>query len=148
MGKNLKNFSYIWRHRWYVFIECCKLGIIWRGIVHDLSKYRLSEWKPYTNHFFKFTDDGDHPDLPFDTAWLHHIHRNRHHWQYWIVREDNGDTKIMPMPDQYRKEMLADWIGAGRAIHGRLTIDGWYNENKHKMKLHLDTKVWIEKMIR
>ena len=33
----MKYFLYLIKHKWYVFIECCKVGIWWRGILHDLS---------------------------------------------------------------------------------------------------------------
>lgn len=36
--KTFKYLSYIIRHKWFVFIAACKLGIPWRGITHDLSK--------------------------------------------------------------------------------------------------------------
>ena len=42
---------YIIRHKWYVFIECCKLGIIWRGIWHDWHKFLPGEFFPYAIHF-------------------------------------------------------------------------------------------------
>jgi hypothetical protein len=49
-----------------------------------------------------------------------------------------------PMPDIYRRELLADWRGAGRAINGvDKTID-WYMSNRQKMILHPETRAWIE----
>ena len=125
MKIHLKYLSYIIRHKWFVFIECCKLGIPWQGVVHDLSKFRPSEWFPYANYFggdikkgrdetgyYKPTDTGD---KAFDFAWLLHQKRNNHHWQWWVLPEDNGGLKVLPMPEKCRKEMLADWRGAGKA---------------------------------
>lgn len=48
-----------------------------------------------------------------------------------------------PMPDIYRREMLADWIGAGRAL-GKPETWVWYEANKEKMQLHPETRAWIE----
>jgi hypothetical protein len=48
-----------------------------------------------------------------------------------------------PMPDVYRREMLADWRGAGLAL-GFPDTTGWYAKNKDKMILHPDTRAWIE----
>ena len=31
-------------HKWWVFYYCCKLGIPWQGIVHDLSKFSPTEF--------------------------------------------------------------------------------------------------------
>lgn len=51
----------------------------------------------------------------------------------------------LPMPDCYRKEMLSDWRGAGRAINGVDETAKWYVANKDKMQLHPDTRRWVEK---
>lgn len=49
-----------------------------------------------------------------------------------------------PMPDVYRREMLADWRGAGMAITGKDKTAEWYCKNRDKMKLHPETRKWIE----
>jgi hypothetical protein len=51
--------KYLWsmmRHKWFVFIEACKLGIPWLGLIHDLSKFAPSEFIPYARYFY-----GNHP---------------------------------------------------------------------------------------
>jgi hypothetical protein len=153
---HLKYLSYVLRHKWFVFVECCKLGLPLQGLFHDISKLTPQEWSPYVNHFYgKKPSPRDktgaynplHVGEDFDYAWLSHQHHNKHHWQYWILRGDAGWTKTMPMPDRYRKEMLADWRGAGRAIKGKDDTAGWYRANKEKMELHPDTRAWIEKQL-
>jgi hypothetical protein len=57
--------------------------------------------------------------------------------------EDEGGTKVLPMPDRYRREMLADWRGAGLAQGTPDTLH-WYSVNCHKMNLHPETRQWIE----
>ncbi|GMU26398.1 MAG: hypothetical protein AMXMBFR16_13030 [Candidatus Uhrbacteria bacterium] len=47
------------------------------------------------------------------------------------------------MPDVYRREMLADWIGAGRAL-GKPKTWEWYEANKDNMLIHTETRAWIE----
>jgi len=159
MKMYLRYFKYVIRHKWFVFIECCRFGIPWRGIVHDLSKLLPSEFVPYARYF-----EGDYPSfnevkfLPpfasccrtkeeiaydFDVAWLHHQKRNRHHWQYWVLLNDDGDTKILEMPDRYRWEMLADWIGAGKAL-GTPDTKAWYLKWRDTIQLGRNTRVWIE----
>ncbi len=44
--------QYLLCHKWWVFWYCCLYGIPWRGIVHDLSKFRPDEWFPYVNAFY------------------------------------------------------------------------------------------------
>lgn len=59
-----------------------------------------------------------------------------------------GDEAILPMPDTARREMLADWIGAGWAIMGKVAdTREWYLENRHKMRLHQETRAWIEEQL-
>lgn len=143
MIKHIKYLRYIIRHKWYVFLECCKLGIPWRGLVHDLSKFLPSEWFPYAEYFY-----GKRPDrVKFSIAWLHHQKRNKHHWQYWILKNDSGPEEVMEMPLRYRKEMLADWIGAGRAINGKNGVGSWYSRQKDIIVLEETTRAWIENEI-
>lgn len=162
MCKHWRYLKYVATHKWYVFLECWKLGIPWQGIIHDLSKFRPSEWFPYVEYFYgpkkpKLMDThgearqvalntGYYHEIgivAFDTAWLKHQHRNPHHWQYWVLSQDDDGIKVLDMPDKYRKEMLADWRGAGKA-QGKPDTAAWYKANKHKMKLSPKTRFWIE----
>ena len=59
----------------------------------------------------------------------------------------NKSPKVLEMPKKYRKEMLADWIGAGMAITGKRDIKGWYEKNKFNIILHQNTRKWIDDMI-
>ena len=155
--KHLKYLNYLLRHRWFVMIECFKMGIYWQGILHDWSKFLPSEWFAYTNYFYgknsninrgrnntgyyKPTDTGD---KAFDFAWLLHQKRNRHHWQWWVLPGDDGTIKVLNIPIRYRKEMLCDWMGAGKAQRSRGSAKEWYESNKWKMKLDPSTRKWIE----
>ena len=164
-----KYLWYVVRHKWFVFLECVKLGVPWLGIVHDLSKLLPGEFAPYAKHFYgpdSHHKDGSHApkgiktgrdktgyykagdtgDLEFDFAWLLHQKRNRHHWQWWILPEDDGGTKVFDIPDRYRKEMLADWRGAGRA-QGTPNTQAWYLKNRDKMRMHPETREWIEERL-
>jgi hypothetical protein len=138
-----KYLKYVLRHKWFVFIECAKRGIIWRGITHDLSKFYPDEFIPYARYFYGNCPESFQTD--FDKAWLKHIHRNPHHWQYWILREDDGGTKLIRPPLQYLKEMGCDWVGAGKAITGMDNITEWYDRNKDKIQIGKIQRDWIEK---
>lgn len=59
---------------------------------------------------------------------------------------------VLPMADKYRREMLADWWGAGKAQGKHSPKDdpfretrAWYDANRRKMRLHHDTVVWLER---
>lgn len=152
--------KYVLRHKWYVFLWCCRYGIPFAGIVHDLSKFSPAEWSPYVDKFYggpypeanygdmrnQLDDMYTQPwvDRRFDEAWNHHQKANPHHWQYWVLLEDSGKVEPLDMPLRYRKEMLADWRGAGMAIKGIDETDKWYKANRDKMQLHPATRKWIE----
>lgn len=156
-----KHFQYLWyvlRHKWFVFVECCKLGIPWRGIVHDWHKFLPSEWFAYVNFFYEsdgtkkqrrdktgYYKPDDTGDSAFDLAWFLHQKRASHHWQSWCFPDTNGKIKIIAMPHESCLEMLADWRGAARAQGLHIdSIPEWYKMNKDKMHLHTKTRQWLE----
>jgi len=157
MRRHLAYLSYVLRHKWFVFLECLKIGVpLWIAIFHDWDKFLPDEFIPYARYFYapdgsktvrrnptgyyKPTDTGDQA---FDYAWFLHQKRNKHHWQSWTMADDTSGVKVLPMPDVYRREMLADWRGAGRA-QGTPDTAAWYAANKGKLQLHPDTRDWIE----
>ena len=150
--------KYVLWHKWYVLLECWRLGYPWLGLIHDWSKLLPSEFIPYARHFFrpdgspikvrgktgyyKPTDTGD---AAFDYAWFLHQKRNRHHWQYWLMPQEGGGTKPLRMPARYQYEMLADWCGAAQAQgKTRISVQEWYAVNRDKMQFEEVTRAWIE----
>lgn len=138
------------KHKWFVFLAGLKMGVpIWRLIIHDLSKFGLSEIFAYGRQFFG--DKGD-PD-GFSHAWLHHQNINPHHWEYWIMRSGHNrgnkaadgehESFAIPMPETYVREMIADWMGAGRAYVGSWGIRDWLDDNLPRMTMHPETREMI-----
>lgn len=159
----LKYFWYIVKHKWFVMIECFRVGLFWRGLVHDLSKLFPSEFFPYANYFYGkkekehklesgYYKPATTEDRIFDFAWLLHQKRNRHHWQWWILPEDEGGVKVLSIEEPYLTEMVCDWVGAEKA-QGRFPLRNdrysetrkWYQENGKKMQLSEETRREIEK---
>lgn len=144
--------KYILRHKWFVFQACREVGVpLWQSIVHDWSKFTLTEWIPYAGNFF--TCDGkrrerktlsDADKARFRLAWNAHQKRNKHHWQYWLLAKDDGGMQVLPMQDKYIREMVADWVGAGLAITGRRDVAEWYAKHAGFMTLHADTRQAVE----
>ena len=160
MKKHWKYLNYIIRHKWYVMIECFKIGLIWRGLVHDLSKFLPDEWFPYANYFYgpKGTKTSrrdktgyykpyETGDAKFDMAWLKHQKRNKHHWQWWVLPKDDGGTVLMPMPVTYVLEMICDWQGAGRARGYGNDILSWYQTNRDNMCLAGVTRFLVDSLV-
>jgi len=144
--------SYVARHKWFVLLAGLRVRApIWRLLVHDWSKLTRSEWTPYVRSFYGPWAYADRPAAvvaAFDAAWLHHQHANPHHWQHWVLREDSGATKVLRMPERLVREMVADWMGAGRAITGRWDVATWYASNRDKILLHDATRARVEELIR
>lgn len=56
----------------------------------------------------------------------------------------NAGMVVIEIPEKYLLEMLADWMGAGRAIKGFWDIEQWYKQNKFKIVLHPKTRGLVE----
>lgn len=152
---HIRYVGYVLYHKWLVFLEACRLGIPWRGLTHDLTKFYPAEWLPrvetletsvreYQDETGFYVADKVNDGLAF--AWLHHYHYNPHHWQWWVVMLDGDTKKVLPMTDAYRREMLADWRAVAR-MPGRQAMLPWYLENRDKMLLHPETRLWLEKQL-
>ena len=160
--KHLRYLSYLVRHKWFVLVAGLSLGVSpFRLLIHDWSKFLPSEWFPYAQNFY---GDNAHEGLSaigefglaelapfgyfaserFSAAWNLHQKRNKHHWQYWLLTQDSGETFPLPMPKKYAREMLADWMGAGRTITGRWEVAEWYKKQRHRMFLHSETRQYVE----
>ena len=156
MNKYIYYIKYLIKHKWYVFLECWHLGIPWLGIVHDFSKLRWSELVPYARHFggniqrgrdkTGYYKAGAGGDRDFDVAWLYHLHRNKHHHQYWCLTQDDDPNMVLKMPYKYMLEMVADWRGAGKA-QGTPDTKVWYLAHRERMRLHPVTRVEVEYLL-
>lgn len=167
-GASWKYLKYVVKHKWLVSVECFKHGIWWRGLTHDLSKFRPSEFRSYARHFYGdgtgiktgrdssgYYSPGVTEDEAFNFSWLLHQKRNDHHWQWWWLKRDDGGERSFRMSRPAMLEMVCDWVGAGIAISGtRSPKDDpyretrkWYRKSKGKLLLHEDTREEVERMI-
>lgn len=143
---HLRYLSYVLRHKREVWKAGRKLRVSpWRLLIHDWSKFLPCEWSPYVAYFYGGTKTID-VQRAFDIAWLHHQHHQDHHWQHWVLTNDSGLIVVLPMPAACRREMLADWMGAGAAL-GKSDTPGWYRKNREIIQLHIDTRQWVEERL-
>lgn len=149
MRQHWAYLKYVLRHKYFVLLAGLKISApIWPLIMHDLSKFRPSEWVPYAKCFYAPDGSKQYKEtLNFTYAWNHHQKRNKHHWQYWLITWDRGTTGPLLMPSSYVYEMVADWMGAGRAITGKWEAKQWYKNNKENIQLHEDTKLFVESLL-
>lgn len=140
MTANLKYLWYVLKHKWYVIYAGLKLHVpLWQLITHDWSKFTRAEWGPYVRRFYG--DRGD--DLAFSDAVQHHYNHNPHHWNYWLVHNENDTYTAREMPELYVREMVADWYSANRCSNGAGIIT-WYQKNYTNYILHENTRRLLE----
>ena len=149
MRRYIAYVKYVFKHKLYVYQFARQLGLgFWQSAIHDLSKFRPDEFIPYARNFYAPDGTKQYSDLPeYSVAWLKHIHRNPHHWQHWLLNWDKGGSTPLKMPEKYAKEMVADWLGAGLAITGKVDVWSWYDNNQAVIKLHPETKEFVEELI-
>lgn len=108
---------------------------------HDHSKDKFDEYSAYDAYFYggnrsyKVVND-------FRKAWLLHIHRNPHHWQYWVLVDDDPKegTIALPMDYEYIVEMICDWWSFSWKTGNLYEIFNWYEEHSKHIILHDSTR--------
>lgn len=117
----------------------------WLIAHHDYSKESQEEYTAYDDYFYggnrSFAVVRD-----FNFAWLHHIHNNPHHWQHWVLINDdpeNGNIGL-DMPAKYIIEMICDWWSFSWKTGNLFEIFDWYNRHKDYMVLSNQTRIFVE----
>lgn len=140
----LVRLSYLRRlltHKYYVWVAGRWLGVAWWQLfIHDASKFSRAEFMPYARYF---PDRKPEHKADFKVAWRHHLENNPHHWDHWVLE----DGWIRPMPAHFVREMLADWLGAGRAYTGKWDLTDWLANAGPGFKMHSDTKAMLRLML-
>lgn len=117
---------------------------------HDASKYDREEYLPYDAYFYG-GNRSYQVVQDFNYAWLRHIHHNPHHWQHWVLLEDDPQTgerfKALAMPLYYIFEMIADWWSFSWKNENLGEIFTWYDSHRDKMILHRDTRRIVEDIL-
>lgn len=112
---------------------------------HDASKDGQDEYDAYDaywygkNRSFKVVEE-------YNYAWLHHKHNNPHHWQYWVLFNDESEEglTILEMPMNYIIELLCDWWSFGWKEEDLYSTHKWYAERKDYIKFHPKTRKIVE----
>ena len=112
---------------------------------HDFSKNSPEEYKAYDDYFYG--NKSSKAVEAFNYAWLHHIHSNPHHWQYWVLQHDDEPEEALEMPENYVYEMIADWWSFSFKNKDLYSIFDWYEKHKG-MKLHPKTRELVEDILK
>lgn len=127
MIKNiLKHTILVLKHKWLVFKFCTKIGMPFRGLKHDLSKFSPIEFWESVKYY-----NGKKSPITFckqengySKAWLHHKGRNKHHPEYWYDMNAPEQTPVIPY--KYVAEMVCDKLSASITYNGK----DWTNRSE------------------
>ena len=147
MAHPIKHFITITKHRHLVRKLCFKMGLYKQGLLHDLSKYSLTEFINSSKYYV-----GTHsPTISerqakgYSDIWLHHKGRNKHHYEYWFDYSIEH-KKYMPIkiPIKYVKEMICDRIAASKVyLKNKYTSSSaleYFNRTNDKNEMHPETR--------
>ena len=126
--------------------EVIEDGLEWQiRFNHDVSKTDPEEYDAYDAYFY-----GNNRSYAvvqnFKNAWLRHIHNNPHHWQHWILINDEPKEGmvVIDMPYIYVVEMICDWWAFSWKKGDLNEIFDWYEDRKDYMKLSANTRRSVE----
>lgn len=141
------------RHKWYVFVECCRAGIPMRGILHDLSKFSPVEFWESVKYYQRDRSPvaACKEENGYSKGWMHHKGRNSHHYEYWQDNFDHGGEALqMPFTDAL--EMVCDYIGACKAYEkGKFSytkeLRWWVHKCQDGVAMHPQTQLFVTQML-
>ena len=121
-------------------------------LTHDYSKYGASEYEAYDKYFYGgevSAEELEQIKKNFNYAWLHHIHNNPHHWQYWVLINDDEElgSVALEMPDRYILEMICDWWAFSWAKGDLYEIFNWWNDHSDYILLGEETRAKVVKLL-
>lgn len=124
---------------------------------HDASKFGSDEYSAYDSYFYGNDGKGDRSEeskRDFDYAWLSHIHSNPHHWQYWVLAEDDPENgvngrrfKPLDIPNEFIFEMICDWWTFSWRTGDLYEIFNWWNQHRDKVIMSNSTMEKVEKIL-
>ena len=118
------------------------------GLNHDWSKNKNDEYIAYDDYFYGGNRSNAVVEA-FNKAWLQHIHRNPHHWQHWVLINDdpNEGEIVLDMPYNYILEMICDWWAFSWNSGNLHEIFSWYEEHKDYIKFSKNTRKTVEDIL-
>ena len=145
--KAWQHFKTITKHRILVMAGCFRVGLIWQGLTHDLSKYSPTEFgigaKFYQGN--RSPNTAEREEKGYSEAWMHHKWRNRHHYEYWTdLNRQTRQYESLPMPRKYLVEMVMDRRAACLTYEGASYTDGsalnYFRKSMERERMHPQTR--------
>ena len=108
MNKFWGHLKTITHHRHLVMRGCFRMGLIWQGLTHDLSKYSPTEFFAGVRYYQgnRSPNTAEREANGYSLAWMHHKGRNRHHFEYWTdLSPETRTYEPVDMPVKYLCEI-------------------------------------------
>lgn len=86
-------------------------------------------------------------DIKNDIEYLWHLHKNNHHWQYWMLIDDEDGIILLDMPFNCIVEMICDWMAPYMGNGKIREFLEWYDEHRNYMSLSQNTRKIINSII-
>lgn len=166
MKRYWAHFKNLLKHKYCVYIAGRKRGLgVVRLVLHDWDKFGPRMFIAYARNFYGPKEDfpsstsesyrrarvagvwlytREEVEKDFDYTWNRHQKVSKHHWQHWVLMEDDGNICPLEVPYYDMVEMLSDWEGARAAYNSEESMIDWYQRTAHARKLHPATQAWIE----
>ena len=125
---------------------------------HDSSKYNKipdrdnyyelkCEYDAYADYFYG--EKTDEVETKFDLAWLAHIHANPHHWQHWMLQNDDPSIglRLLDMPYVFIIEMICDHWSFSWKEGDLREIFKWYEQHKDGILFSTKTRKIYENIL-
>ncbi len=148
------HFLTITKHRHAVIRHCAKAGILWQGLFHDLSKYSPAEFFAGAKYYVgtRSPNELEREDKGYSLAWMHHMGRNKHHFEYWKdYCAAERRMKPVKMPLRYVAELICDRVAASKIYQGKNYTDrhplDYFMRGINTRVIHKETSDFIEKML-
>lgn len=149
--KALQHFITITRHRWLVREGCFKVGLIWQGLTHDLSKYSPAEFMVGAKYYQgnRSPNGAERDEKGYSEAWMHHKGRNKHHYEYWTdMSLQTHKYEAVMVPRKYLVEMVMDRRAACIVYQGKnynpSSALTYLENSKEKLLMHPETRRQLE----
>lgn len=145
--KAWQHLKTITHHRHLVMAGCFRVGLVWQGLTHDLSKYSPTEFLVGAKYYqgTRSPNAAEREIKGYSEAWIHHKGRNRHHYEYWTdMSRETRQYEAVPMPRKYLVEMVMDRRAACMVYQGKNYTDGsalaYFDGSREKHLMHPQTQ--------
>lgn len=144
-----RHLKVVVKHKWLVFWYSTKVGIPFRGLIHDTSKFSFTEFMLSAKYYVGIespTINERNYNYGVSNICLHHTGRNKHHWQYWLDFDKNKII-VAKMPYKISLEFVCDMLSASKTYDPKnfsfQAVLDYYEKRQYNYLMHPATKEFV-----